>query len=241
VQLIDLSLERPAANLALDEALLEACDEEVRKSGDSKGCLRFWESLTRFVVLGVSGRIEREVDESACEREGIPVLRRGSGGGTVVQGPGCLDFALIVPTHRDPRLRDVHASYSWFLDRTIAALGIPGATLQGSSDLAVADRKFGGSAQKRTARAILHHSTILYDFDLSILPRILRLPEKQPDYRGGRAHLDFVTNIGLSSAEIRSRIAAAWGAVPADPEWQPPPLEERISERFENPAWIRRS
>jgi lipoate-protein ligase A len=87
----DSTLPTPAENLACDEALLD-----LREEGRVGDVLRFWEPREPFVVVGYANRVEREVNLEACRARGIPVLRRCSGGGTVVQGAGCLDYSLIL-------------------------------------------------------------------------------------------------------------------------------------------------
>ena len=89
---LDLTLPTPAENLACDEALLDACE-----AGRPGPVLRFWESPEYFVVVGYSNQIATEVNVDACRAAGVPILRRCTGGGTVVQGPGCLNYALILP------------------------------------------------------------------------------------------------------------------------------------------------
>src|SRR5215831_6230774 len=86
MELFDFTFATPAENLACDEALLDAC--ERNGSGE---VLRFWEPHGYFVVVGYGNSIATEVNLAACEAERIPVLRRCSGGGTVLQGPGCLN------------------------------------------------------------------------------------------------------------------------------------------------------
>src|SRR5688572_23295776 len=99
LRLLDLTLPTPEENLALDEALLLALEQDLAGGAGPPPpleTLRFWESPVPFVVLGVSGRLREEVDREACARAGVPVLRRASGGGTVIQGPGCLNFSLAL-------------------------------------------------------------------------------------------------------------------------------------------------
>src|SRR5436190_1549788 len=97
MNLLDLTLPTPAENLACDEALLDAFEAA---GGD--GVLRFWEPAEPFVVVGYSNQVAQEVDVAACDAAGIPVLRRCSGGGTVVQGPGCLNYALVLNIEQTP-------------------------------------------------------------------------------------------------------------------------------------------
>ena len=194
LQLVDLSLGSPQENLALDEALLLEA-EAAAAAGDRLGYLRFWESRELFVVLGVSRGIEDDAVRERCRADGVPILRRASGGGTVLQGPGCLNFTLVLPLGYTAGLGDINQSYRAILDPCAEALGLDGVSMLGSCDLAVGDRKFSGSAQKRSRYCLMHQATLLYDFDLELIPLYLREPDKQPDYRRERDHLDFVTLI----------------------------------------------
>ncbi len=191
-----------AENLAYDEAVLRAFDETAA----AEGTLRFWESPTPCVVLGRSGKLHEEVNVEACRRNGVPILRRASGGGAVLLGPGCLNFALLLPLDE---FRDVRLSYLTILRPAAAALGVD---VAGISDLAVCGRKISGNAQRRGRRALLHHGTILYDFDAALMDRYLRQPSRSPAYRNGRPHAAFVANLRMGAEEIKSRLAAAWDA-----------------------------
>src|SRR5215470_19204848 len=97
---LDLTLATPAENLALDEALL--LEAEAGRGGE---VLRFWEWPLPAVVLGAGGRLAEDVDEAACRADVVPILRRSSGGGTVLLGNGCLLFSLVLAYDRSPLLR----------------------------------------------------------------------------------------------------------------------------------------
>src|SRR5918995_6300671 len=125
MRVIDFTFESPEENLAFDDRLLdERCET-----------LRFWESPANFVVLGRSGRVDEEVDVTACKAVGIPVLRRSSGGGTVLQGPGCLNYALVLSLADRPALANVADSYRLLLNRVARALGLAELDVRGSDIL----------------------------------------------------------------------------------------------------------
>jgi lipoate-protein ligase A len=193
------------AHLALDAALFEALD-----TGTGGEAIRVWESWRPAVVVGRFGRLEREVHEPACRSDGVPVVRRTSGGGAVVVGPGCLNYSLILSLDCRTELRDVGRSYDLILGWVADALGVPGLRRAGASDLALDGRKVGGSAQRRGRRALLHHGTILYAFDLSMMARYLREPERQPAYRARRQHAGFVANAPLHAAACSAALARAF-------------------------------
>ena len=88
---LDLTLSRLADNLALDEALL--LEAEAGRGGE---VLRVWEWPQPAVILGSGSRLAEDVDETACHTDGVPILRRSSGGGTVLLGTGCLCYSLVL-------------------------------------------------------------------------------------------------------------------------------------------------
>ena len=200
LSLIDTQLAHPLDQLRFDEQIL----------AEGRAVIRFWETRKECVVLGQSGREVRDLDIDACRHESLPVLRRCSGGGAVLLGPGCLNYALVLPLIWNPAWRDVRYSLRWVMHRMRSALGIPGLRVEGDCDLAFCARKISGNAQRRTQSAILHHGTILYNFDTARAEQFLRPPHRQPLWRVGRSHADFMGNIPLSSPEIRARLADAW-------------------------------
>ncbi len=215
-RLLDLTLPRPVENLALDEALLEELDER-----GGAPMLRFWESDELFVVLGRGSRADDEVDLAACQRDGVQILRRASGGGTVLQGPGCLSYAIAVPYTLYPELRTIRTTNRVVLERIAAVLQRwePKMTFQGISDLAIGNLKISGNAQRRTRNALLFHGTILHRMSADLVAQYLKHPSRQPDYRLDRSHRAFLGMINVPPAAIKQAIASAWNAVPIEYGW----------------------
>ena len=92
----DVSLDLPEENVLLDEALFVLAE---KFSGGE--VLRFWESQKPFIVLGRIGKESEDIHIEAVKKDNIPVFRRASGGGTVVQGAGCLNYAVILDKGRE--------------------------------------------------------------------------------------------------------------------------------------------
>ena len=234
---LDVTLSSLAENLALDEALLLAAE-----SGAGDEMLRLWEWPAIAVVLGAGGRLADDVDETACVAEGVPILRRSSGGGTVLLGRGCLLYTLIFNYERDPALREIRSSYRFILERIGQALaeGVGLIEQAGVSDLVLAARKFSGTAQQRKRSFLLHHGTLLYDVDLSLIGRYLREPPRQPEYRAGRSHLAFVGNLPLCGDEIKQRLRHIWDANAPQFAWPTDEVRRLVTEKYTQDEWIRR-
>lgn len=215
---LGLTLPGPADNLALDEALLITVNQEPAAAS-----LRLWESRQYAVIVGRSNEIEKEVDVAACETDGVPILRRCSGGGTVVIGPGCLMFSLFLPLAPEAQAAGIGAVTCSVLGRIVQGLRTfaPDTRVCGTSDLAVGELKFSGNSQRWLKNALLHHGTILYDFDLARVGRYLKQPTRQPDYRQARPHDRFVMNFPATRGQLSDAIVAAWNAQPED-EFVPP-------------------
>ncbi len=199
---LDLTLPTPAENLAGDEALLETSE-----TGVGHESLRFWQPRQYFVVLGYANGAEREVDWEACRAAGVPVYRRISGGGTVLQGPGCLNYNLILKIEHSTPLAGITDTNRFIMERHAAALTAVvnrPVRVQGFTDLTVHDLKFSGNSQRRKRRFLMFHGTFLLDFDLDLMERLLRFPSHQPDYRQDRAHRAFLTNLQVPADTRKS-------------------------------------
>jgi lipoate---protein ligase len=216
MKLLDLTLSSPAENLAGDEALLDWCENDAGEE-----VLRFWESPQPFVVVGYANKVASEVNVKACEARGIPILRRCSGGGTVVQGPGCLNYALVLRIVEGGPTRSICAANQFIMEQNRAALARAASDcrlktadfrIQGHTDLTIDGLKFSGNAQRRHRHFLLFHGTLLLDFDLDLVGELLRLPSLQPDYRNRRSHENFLTRLRLSRDQIRAALARAWQA-----------------------------
>lgn len=139
MQRVDLIFPAPAEQLAADEALLDWCE-----AGHGAETLVFWEPRDTFVVLGYANRVATEVNVAACEARGVPILRRCSGGGTVVQLPGGLNYSLILRIAENGPMRNITTTNRFIMERNCeavqAALGSPepGVFVRGHTDLAVA-------------------------------------------------------------------------------------------------------
>ena len=181
MHLVNITYPSPAENLAIDEQLLKAVDQGEYKDG----VCRIWESPTYFVVLGLSKKIEHDVHEDACRNDGIPILKRCSGGGTVLQGPGCFNYGFVLPINNDSNLASITSTTSYVLSLVQKALSphVSGTEQKGISDLVINNIKFSGNAQRRLKHAILFHGTILYDFNLNLVTKYLKEPPIQPEYR----------------------------------------------------------
>ena len=233
----DFTAATPAENLAYDEALLDRCE-----AGAEEAVLRVWEPTTPFVVLGYGNRMEEEVHVAACRRLRIPILRRASGGGTVVQGPGCLNYSVAIRHEGRGPFATLRGAMCHVLERHQKMLQpLLGRRIEiaGTSDLTIGGRKFSGNAQRRKRHAALVHGTFLLSFDLPLIERVLSIPARQPAYRARRPHTEFLMNLHLPATRLTAMLREAWQATAVvDP--LPETAIASLTRRHADPAWIRR-
>jgi lipoate-protein ligase A len=235
MQCLDLTLAAPEQNLACDEALLDWCE-----AGYDREILRFWEPAQYFVVLGYTNKLATEVNSSACETRQIPMLRRCSGGGTVLQGPGCLNYSLLLKISDDGPLRGITETNSFIMERHAAALtsllSTPVAR-QGHTDLTIAGLKFSGNAQRRRRRFLLFHGTFLLHFDLPLVSEVLAQPSKQPDYRRNRSHDQFLTNLNVPAQEVKDSLQQAWSARDVLEDIPRDLIDQLVTQKYSQDDW----
>lgn len=233
---LHLQLALPAENLAIDEVLLDQCE-----AGGGGETLVLWEPRGTFIVVGYANKVAMEVNVAACEKKGVPIFRRCSGGGTVVQMPGGLNYSLILEISETGPTRNISAANQYIMGKNREAIAglVPAAevSVRGHTDLCLGDVKFAGNSQRRRKKFLLFHGTLLLNCDLNLISELLLMPSLEPDYRASRPHADFVTNLNLPAAPVMAALAQAWGA---EDQLEQPPLEDiskLVREKYSMREW----
>ena len=193
-------------NIAADEALLNACEQGVVSQSP---VIRLWRQRSWAVVMGASGKLAEEVYAGRCQQLGIPIARRSSGGGTVLLGPGTFCISMISPLAGfKPEDRDVRTLQVKVLNELASKLHdlVPGLEVIAAGDWAIAGRKCAGSAQKRQKSHVMVHASVLNQTDLRMITRLLPQPPRMPEYRIGRNHDEFLTNLGMAESDVVARL-----------------------------------
>lgn len=233
MRLLDLTWPTPAENLACDEALLDWCEE----SGE-QGILRFWEPPQSFVVLGYAKHARREVNLEACRSYEIPIRRRCTGGGTVLQGPGCLNYSLVLKIEAvSPSITETNCLIMKRHQQALASLLGERIDVQGFTDLTVNNLKFSGNAQRRKRSFFLFHGTFLLDFDLSLMEKVLFAPIQQPAYRQNRTHRDFLTRLNLAPSSIKAALQKAWAATEPLQDVPYGAIQRLVTDKYSREEW----
>jgi lipoate---protein ligase len=208
----ELDLASPV-HMALDEVLLDAV-----AAGRRPPLLRFWGWTEPTLVLGSSQAVSNEVDLEAAARRGFKIVRRLSGGGTMLAEPGrTITWSLVTPEDpvRDLTLVESFARLDrWAVD-TLRSLGVD-ASYRPINDIVSPAGKIAGAAQARRRGAVLHHVTMAYSMDPSLLIELVRIGRPAVSERGVRSAEKLVspldTLLSLTRAEVVAALAATSGA-----------------------------
>lgn len=148
------------------------------------------------IVVGYSGKIDDLLNISKVQKDSINVIRRYTGGGTVIVDENTI-FASIIMNSKDadtqPYPRNImtwsdHVLYGPIFKRYNTSFSLR------EHDYVFNDLKFGGNAQSIIKERWVHHTSFLWDYNPNRM-EYLKIPLKKPDYRGERNHKDFLTKL----------------------------------------------
>ena len=163
-------------------------EEALLRTGRKNFCL-LNEGSAPAIVLGLSNRLEELVDLEVWQKDPIPLIRRFSGGGTVVVDEDTF-FATFI--FQDKELRQtpekIHAIMNALYQKIFPSFQLI------ENDYVFKGRKFGGNAQSITKGRWLHHTSFLFDYNPCRM-RYLNLPKNRPNYRQERNHEAFLCTL----------------------------------------------
>ena len=205
-----------AYNMAVDEALLDACRRDAGRPDGSRRdagrpdaemmALRIYSWHPPAVSIGYGQEAENEIDPGQCERYGIDLVRRITGGRAVLHDQE-LTYSLVAPESHPAlggRSGMMLRAVSEALVETLKSFDIPAEsamegrcgsggnddvcfTATGRYEITVAGRKLAGSAQRRSGGVVLQHGSLLLGAGHRRLP--LLMPAHEPERRETIARL----------------------------------------------------
>lgn len=172
-------------------------DDEMltRTRDDGWPRVRVYEPAEVAVVIGRGGHQDLELDTANIAADGVTLYKRPGGGCSVVLDPGNLIVSVVVPLEGIGGIKTAFAAISEWLITALTVCDVPGVKQRGVSDLAIGERKIGGSCMYRTRGLLYYSTTLLIDPDLDLIDRYLLYPPREPDYRSGRSHRRFMGSL----------------------------------------------
>lgn len=160
--------------------------------------LRIYTYRSHTALVGRFQNVEAEVNLPECRSLGVEVNRRVTGGGAIIMGDRQLMIALasssehpVIPAHPVRILPKMARGVIMGL----AELGIH-AEFRPKNDIVVNGRKIGGSAMCiEETGAFLYHATVLLDFDIPFMLRVLNIPPEKLSDKAVKSHEERMTSI----------------------------------------------
>jgi lipoate-protein ligase A len=180
----------PIGTYDLDHEMVEATRRDRRPR------FRVYPFEDVVVVLGRGSDAHVELHTGILRAHGVPVLRRPGGGCAVVLDPGNVIVSVVLPTE------DFRDNKAWFdaitrwLIEGLRRIGIDGVVHDGISDLVLDDRKIAGSCIHRRKDSLYYSAALLVQPDIEQVSHYLKHPPREPDYRRGRSHAEFMGSLG---------------------------------------------
>ena len=192
-RLIDMRIEDAPTQMAIDEAIAMA-----RLKEGTPNTVRLYRWNPSAVSIGYFQSIEKEVNLTACEKYGVDVIRRITGGGAVYHDyDGEITYSLVAP-EADPKMpADILESYKLICGAIVnglARLGVD-AEFKPVNDIDAGGKKISGNAQTRRHGVILQHGTVLVDSDIRRMFQVLRVSDAKISDKLIQAVEDRVTNL----------------------------------------------
>lgn len=196
---INLDTTDPAFNLAAEQYVFDSLPQD-------RSWLMLWQN-DRTVVIGKYQNTLAEINKEYVDENGIRVVRRLSGGGAVYHDLGNLNYSIITDAGEIENL-----NLKLFCEPVAAALqrmGVP-AEINGRNDMTVDGKKISGNSQYMRSGRVLHHGTLLFDSDLTVLEKVLQVDQKKIRSKGLKSVRSRVTCIrpylreNCSLAEFRA-------------------------------------
>jgi lipoate---protein ligase len=210
-RVIDTGLRPAAQNIALNRALLEA-----HQAGTSPHTLRFLR-FTPSALLGFHQNVDQELRVDYCHEHGIEIQRRITGGGAIYFDETQIGWELYLDK-RTIGSADMQAIARRICEAAaegIRRLGVD-ARYRPRNDIEVEGRKISGTGGAFDADSILYQGTLLVDFDVERMLRVLRIPaEKLTDKaiasaRERVANLKDLLGVAPALADVQRHLTEAF-------------------------------
>jgi lipoate-protein ligase A len=181
---LDLMTSDPSYNLAMEQYVFDCLPRD-------RMYFMLWQN-DNAIIVGKYQNTIAEINEEAVRERGIRVVRRLSGGGAVYHDMGNLNFTFITDVGESNAL-----DLKLFCEpvvRTLATLGVK-AEVNGRNDITIDGKKFSGNSQYIRQGRVMHHGTIMFDSDLSVVSEALRVDPTKIQTKGIRSVRSRVTNV----------------------------------------------
>ena len=185
--------------------------------GSTTGIL-VWQPQETVIVLGQSNSIETSLSTDTVAADGLRVTKRPSGGETVILTPATVAFTAARHFQVMIPFRDYFMMVNSAVIEGLAEMGVSGLGARGISDITIGNQKILGSSMRKVGDKLVYHAVLNIAEDPVLFSRYLLHPQREPDYRSGRSHHEFVTSLAaegynFTPTEVMAMLTGRLGAL----------------------------
>jgi len=166
--------------------------------------IKVWVPEKTVVVLGASQKPEEEINVAKVQSAGIPVFKRAGGGGAVVLSPRCICYGILLPREGIPPIQKSLEYFAGLFQSYLKEEHQISSNLRGNGDLCLGQKKILGSSLYLPRGVVLYLASVLVEDSLDLIRQYLSHPSREPEYRKGRDHSEFVTALQSESPNFLS-------------------------------------
>lgn len=170
-------------------------DIEILSNKNSSTSFYVWIPDKTYLILGRSNNLESSLIQDRLKKDSIKVFKRPSGGETVVLTPKTLVISAVIISVELKNTRKYFRVFNQKIIEVLEKQGIDNLTHEGISDIALNNKKVLGSAIYKTKSKLFYHSVLNVSESVSTIEKYIKHPGREPDYRNGRKHSEFVTSL----------------------------------------------
>lgn len=163
--------------MGIDEALLI-----LRSKDKIDDTFRFYSFFPSCVSIGYFQNINLSVDIDFCNKNKIDYVRRITGGGNVFHDYlGEITYSIIISEDKVPQ--NILDSFEYLYKGIVKGLEKIDifTEFKPLNDLFLNSKKISGSAQTRKNGVVLQHGTIMYNTDIALMEKVLKISNKKID------------------------------------------------------------
>lgn len=170
---------------------------DINIFGETKPDFTFktWQPDNVYLILGQSNSIDDSLNDEQVEKDKITVYKRPSGGQTVILSPRTLVLSTTITASKFINPYVYFRTINGLIINILQNFKITNLHYKGISDIAIGEKKILGSAIYRNHQKVFYHAVLNVSQNTDMMEKYIKHPVKEPDYRLGRSHADFVTSL----------------------------------------------
>lgn len=164
--------------------------------------VKIWIPDETCIVLGRSNDPEDSLIQDNVLNSDIPVFKRPSGGETVVLSPNTIIISIAIDQQQFNGGKKYFNTINNSIIEALKKFNITNLKFKGISDIAIGEMKILGSALYQNKNVVFYHAVLNVSESPELFSKYLKHPQREPDYRVGRRHTEFVTSLTQENHKI---------------------------------------